>query len=153
MDMFELRIFLMSRLSRIVQYFRYISIRLMAYKNIHRSVILERGLTLDRVYPEGVHIGPNTLVVSRSTILSHEHVKRDSRDVNRPFVTDTYIGKNCFIGIGAMILPGVRIGDEVVVGAYAVVTKDVPSNTVVVGNPAKIVRRGVKMNDKAVLMD
>jgi maltose O-acetyltransferase len=50
------------------------------------------------------------------------------------------IGNGCWIGGRAIICPGVRIGDNVVVGAGSVVTKDVPSNVVVGGNPAKIIR-------------
>ena len=46
---------------------------------------------------------------------------------------------------------GLKIGDEVIVGAGAVVTKDVPSNCVVAGNPAKIIRTGIRMNDFAAL--
>ena len=47
------------------------------------------------------------------------------------------IGKNSFIGARAMILPGVCIGDQVIVGAMSVVSKDVPDHQIVVGNPAK----------------
>ena len=50
------------------------------------------------------------------------------------------IGDNCWIGGGSIICPGVTIGDNVVVGAGSVVVKDVPSNVVVAGNPAKIIR-------------
>lgn len=50
------------------------------------------------------------------------------------------IGDNCFIGVGAAILPNVRIGPNAVVGANAVVTRDVPPNTVVAGNPAEVVK-------------
>jgi maltose O-acetyltransferase len=50
------------------------------------------------------------------------------------------IGNDCWIGGRAIICPGVSIGDNVVVGAGSVVTKDVPSNVVVGGNPAKILR-------------
>ena len=53
------------------------------------------------------------------------------------------------IGIGAMIMPGIKIGDEVIVGAGSVVVKDVPSNCIVAGNPAKIVKEGIKMNERA----
>jgi acetyltransferase-like isoleucine patch superfamily enzyme len=66
-------------------------------------------------------------------------------------MTDTYIGRNCFIGVRATILPGVRIGDEVVVGASTVVTKDVPSNCVVVGNPGRIVRTNIRMDERAYM--
>ena len=51
-----------------------------------------------------------------------------------------HIGKNCWIGAGAIILPGGTIGDQVVVGAGSVVTKDLPSNVVAVGNPCRVVR-------------
>jgi maltose O-acetyltransferase len=50
------------------------------------------------------------------------------------------IGHQCWIGGRAIVCPGVTIGDNVVIGAGAVVTKDVPSNVVVGGNPAKIIR-------------
>lgn len=49
------------------------------------------------------------------------------------------IGNNCFIGHGAIILPGVTIGDNVIVGTCAIVTKDVPSNSVVAGVPARTI--------------
>ncbi len=50
------------------------------------------------------------------------------------------IGHHCWIGGGAIILPGVTIGDHVVIGAGSVVTKDIPSNVVAVGNPCKVIR-------------
>ena len=50
------------------------------------------------------------------------------------------IGKNCWIGAGAIILPGITIGDNVVVGAGSIVTKDLPSDVVAVGNPCKVLR-------------
>lgn len=49
------------------------------------------------------------------------------------------IGNNCFIGNGAKIMPGVTIGDNVIVGLCSIVTKDVPSNSVVAGIPAKVI--------------
>ena len=61
----------------------------------------------------------------------------------RLFKADTYIGKNCVIGARSIILPGVRIGDSTIVAAGSVVTKDTPPNTILAGNPAKIVKEGV----------
>lgn len=49
------------------------------------------------------------------------------------------IGSNVFVGAGSIILPGVTIGDRVVIGAGSVVTKDIPDNSVAVGNPAKVI--------------
>ena len=51
-----------------------------------------------------------------------------------------HIGKNCWIGAGALIMPGVTIGDNAVIGAGSVVTKDIPSNVVAVGNPCRLLR-------------
>ncbi len=50
------------------------------------------------------------------------------------------IGRNCWIGAGAVILPGVTIGDNTVIGAGSVVTKDIPANVVAVGNPCRVLR-------------
>ena len=52
-------------------------------------------------------------------------------------------GNNCVIGVNSIVLPGVTLGDEVVVGSGAVVTKDIPSNCIVAGNPARIVKEKI----------
>ena len=136
-----------SFIARRIQNLRMLLIKIKGY-DIHSSVILERQLHLDRLYPHGIHIQENCLIASGVTILSHDHCKRVD---NQPLLADTYIGKRCFIAVGATILPGVKIGDEVIVGAGAVVTKDVPSNVIVAGNPARIIRENIKMNEKAEL--
>ena len=51
-----------------------------------------------------------------------------------------HIGRNCWIGAGAVILPGVTIGDNTVIGAGSIVTKDIPANVVAVGNPCHVLR-------------
>ena len=134
--------------ANIFRKFRVFKLRLKGC-DIPYSAIIEGSVLLDKLYPRGIHIGENTLVAGGATILSHDHCKRVGN--NQPFLVDTFIGKNCFIAVGAIILPGVKIGDEVIVGAGAVVTKDVPSNTVVAGNPAKIIRENIKMNTFAAL--
>lgn len=134
-----------SFFAKIIQKYRNFYFRLQGY-TIENSVILERRLNFDRLYKKGIHIGANTLITSQVTILSHDHCKRVN---NQPLLLDTKIGKNCLIGIGAIILPGVNIGDEVIVGAGSVVTKDVPSNCIVAGNPARIIKSGIKMNNRA----
>lgn len=117
--------------------------------DIPYSAIIEGSVVLDKLYPKGIHIGENTLVAGGAMILSHDHCKRVGD--NQPFLTDTYIGKNCFIAVKSIILPGIKIGDGVIVGAGSVVTKDVPSNCIVAGNPAKIIRENIVMNDFAAL--
>lgn len=128
-----------------IQFLRNLYYRLKGY-DVHPTVIFERNLNLDRLYPGGIHIQENCLIASGVTILSHDHCKRVN---NQPLLADIYIGKNCFIAVGATLMPGITIGDEVIVGAGAVVTKDVPSHVIVAGNPAKIIRENIKMNNKA----
>jgi acetyltransferase-like isoleucine patch superfamily enzyme len=138
-----------SFIAGMVQSLRMLYVKLRGY-DIHSSVILERKLHLDRLYPQGIHIAENCLIASGVTILSHDHCKRVN---NQPLLLDIFIGKRCFIAVGATILPGVKIGDEVIVAAGAVVTKDVPSNVIVAGNPARIIRSNIRMNDKAELIN
>lgn len=142
---FAVRTFLAKK----IQFVRNLNYRLRGY-DVHPSVIFERQLHLDRLYPGGIHIKENCLIASGVTILCHDHCKRVN---NQPLLVDTYIGRNCFIAVGATILPGVKIGDEVIVGAGAVVTKEVPANCIVAGNPAKIIREKIRMNAAAELMN
>jgi acetyltransferase-like isoleucine patch superfamily enzyme len=141
---FAIRLFIATIFRKI----RVFKLRLKGY-DIPYSAIIEGSVVLDKLYPKGVHIGENTLVAGGSIVLSHDHCKRVGD--NQPFLTDTYIGKNCFIAVKVIILPGIKIGNEVIVGAGSVVTKDIPSNCIVAGNPAKIIRENIVMNDFAAL--
>jgi acetyltransferase-like isoleucine patch superfamily enzyme len=87
----------------------------------------------------GVKIGDNSLISSNCSIgsITHPiHSEKRHRIVHRP----VEIGCNVWIGMGAVVLPGVSIGDHSIVGAGAVVTKNVPPKTVVVGNPARFLK-------------
>lgn len=145
------RIYLLETLSPITQSFRRFILRLSGYKNIHHSVILERNLNLDRVDPQGITIKKNCLIASGVTILCHEHVYRDLVDKKLPLLKPVEIGARTFIGVGATILPGVTIGDDCIIGAGATVVKDIPHGSLAVGVPAKIIRSGLIMDNKAVL--
>lgn len=119
------------------------------YTNISKKIVIESGVRLDRLNPKGIHIASGCLIASGVTILSHEHVfvKPDGSY----YLKDTFIGKNCFVGVNALICPGVHVGNECIVGAGAIVTKDVPDNCMVVGVPAKVVKTGIHMNNHAML--
>ena len=115
---FTFRVFVAT----IFRKFRVFKFRLKGY-NILYSAIIESSVLLDKLYSKGIYLGENSLVASFVTILRHDHFRRGGN--NQPFLVDTFIGANCFIAIGAIIMPVVKIGDEVIVGAGAVVIKDV----------------------------
>ncbi|HDS1737806.1 MULTISPECIES: sugar O-acetyltransferase [Pseudomonas] len=86
-----------------------------------------------------VHIGADCQIAPSVQIYTADHpldptVRRTGLESGRP----VNIGNNVWIGGGAIILPGVSIGDDAVVGAGSVVTRDVPAGAVVVGNPARV---------------
>lgn len=78
-------------------------------------------------------VGPNVNLITTSHALDPAGRRTT---ISRPIV----LGKNVWIGAAAILLPGVTVGDNSVIGAGAVVTRDVPANTVVAGNPARVIR-------------
>ncbi|MCD8357062.1 MAG: sugar O-acetyltransferase [Clostridia bacterium] len=87
--------------------------------------------------------GPNVVVATAGHPILPE-LRKKGYQYNAP----VHIGKNCWIGSGAVIVPGVTIGDNTVIGAGSVVTKDIPSNVVAVGNPCRVLRQ-ISEHDKA----
>lgn len=83
-----------------------------------------------------VFIGPNVSMYTACHPLEPE-----VRNTGVEWAEPITIGNNVWIGGGATILPGVTVGDNAVIGAGSVVTRDVPGNTVVAGNPAKVIRQ------------
>lgn len=113
--------------------------------NIGSNVVISYKARLDTsINPRGLHIGNNTWVLAHACILAHDHCRGKNKIGLK---LDTYIGNNCVIGINCIIMPGVSVGNHVVVGSGAVVTKDVPDNCIVAGNPAKIIREGILISD------
>lgn len=114
-------------------YFIYVKIY---HMDIAENSKFSLGVKFDKSNPRGIHIGEESFIASGSVILAHDFCK--------PTKADTYIGKCCFIGVNAIIMCGVKIGDHVIVGSGAVVTKDVPSNCIVAGNPARIIKENIQ---------
>ncbi|MEA2828022.1 MAG: maltose O-acetyltransferase [Actinomycetota bacterium] len=111
-----------------------------SHLRIGARVFVNFGLVALDVAPitigDDVQIGPNVQLLT-PTHPTDAEPRREKWESARPIT----IGHNVWLGGGAIVLPGVSIGDNTVVGAGAVVTRDLPPDVVAVGNPARIVRR------------
>ncbi len=95
------------------------------------------GVIIDDSHCWLITIGDNVTIAPRGHILAHDASTKNETGYTR--IGMVSIGNDVFIGAESVILPNVSIGNKVIVGAGSVVTKDVPDNSVVAGNPAKII--------------
>ena len=111
------------------------------------SVWIGFGSLLDNAYPQKITIGENVTIAVGVQIFAHTEPPITIQEKYMPIVIkDVKIGDNVFIGAGSCILPGITIGNDVIIGAHSVVTKDIPSYSVCVGNPAHVVKDIRKLN-------
>jgi len=88
-----------------------------------------------------IHIGDNVQLATRVQLLTAYHpIKAIERNAGPELASPIRIGDSCWLGGGVIVLPGVTIGENTVIGAGSVVTKDIPANVVAVGNPCRILR-------------
>lgn len=111
-------------------------------KHVHlgKNVYANFNLTLvddTHIYiGDGTMLGPNVVIATAGhPILPELRVKQYQYNI------PVKIGKNCWLGAGVLVMPGVTIGDNSVIGAGSVVTKDIPENVVAVGNPCRVLRK------------
>lgn len=112
--------------------------------NIAPDVRMSFKSRIDKTNPKGLTIGEKTMVAFDAIILSHDYA-------SRRHAAKTVIGKHCFIGCGSIIMPNITLGDSVIVAAGSVVTKDVPDNCIVAGNPAKVIKTGIETIEYGML--
>jgi galactoside O-acetyltransferase len=114
------------------------------YTHFGNNVYANFNLTLvddtDIFVGDNVMFGPNVVIATAG-----HPVDPPLREKVAQFNIPVRIGKNVWIGAGAIVLPGVTIGDHSVIGAGSVVTKDIPPNVVAVGNPCRVLR---EINDR-----
>lgn len=95
------------------------------------------GYPIDGNWPWLISVGDNVTLASGVKLLAHD--ASTTKTGVHTKIGIVQIGSNVFIGANAIVLPNVRIGDNVIIGAGSVVTRDVPSNSVYAGNPARLV--------------
>lgn len=110
-------------------------------RHVHfgRNIYANFNLTL--VDDTHIYVGDNTMIGPNVTIATAGHpidleLRRRGLQYNMP----VRIGKNCWLCAGVIVLPGVTVGDNTVIGAGSVVTRDIPANVVAVGNPCRVLR-------------
>lgn len=107
--------------------------------HLGRNVYTNYGVTF--VDDTHIYIGDYTMIGPNTVLATAAHpldpgLRRKGLQYNLP----VRIGKNCWLGAGVVVLPGVTIGDNCVIGAGSVVTRDIPPNVVAVGNPCRVLR-------------
>ena len=118
-------------LKDLLGYGKQISVGKRFFANFNFTVLDEAPVTIG----DDCFIGPNVSIYTACH--STDPVERNSR---REWAEPVRIGDNVWIGGSVTILPGVTIGDNVTIGAGSVVTKDIPSNSIAVGNPCKVIK-------------
>lgn len=110
-------------------------------KHVHfgRNVYANFGLTC--VDDTHIYVGDYTMLGPNVVLATAGHpICPALREKGYQYNMPIHIGRNCWLGAGVIVLPGVSIGDNTVIGAGSIVTKDIPSGVVAVGNPCKVLR-------------
>ena len=102
-----------------------------------KDVHIMDGCILDPGHCWLIEIGDKVTLAPRVHILAHDASTK--RELGYTLIGRVSIGNNVFVGAGSIILPNVTIGDNVVIGAGSIVSRSIPSNSVAVGNPARVI--------------
>ena len=110
-----------------------------AHCHFGKNIYANFNLTL--VDDGHIYVGDGTMFAPNVIVATAGHpILPALREKAFQYNADVHIGKNCWIGAGAVIVPGVTVGDNTVIGAGSVVTRDIPSGVVAVGNPCRVLR-------------
>ncbi len=110
-------------------------------KHVHFGNYVYANFNLTMVDDTHIYVGDYTMFGPNVTIATAGHpILPELREKAYQYNASVKIGRNCWLGAGVIVVPGVTIGDNSVIGAGSVVTKDIPSNVVAVGNPCRVLR-------------
>lgn len=110
--------------------------------HVHFGKQVYANFNLTLVDDTHIYVGDYTMIGPNVTIATAGHPLLPMlRQKGLQYNASVRIGKNCWIGAGAILLPGVTVGDDTVIGAGSVVTKDIPSGVVAVGSPCRVLRQ------------
>ncbi len=109
--------------------------------HVHFGNSVYANFNLTMVDDTHIYVGDYTMFGPNVTVATAGHpIDPDLRSKAYQYNMPVHIGRNCWLGAGVVVLPGVTIGDNSVIGAGSVVTKDIPPNVVAVGNPCRVLR-------------
>lgn len=112
-----------------------------AGKNVHFGSNIYANFNLTLVDDTHIYVGSNTMFGPNVILSTAAHpVQPELRKAGYQYNLPIVIGENCWLGAGVIVLPGVKIGKNSVIGAGSVVTRDIPENVVAMGTPCRVVR-------------
>ncbi|MBI5711350.1 MAG: acyltransferase [Candidatus Eisenbacteria bacterium] len=142
-----LRTFLQKQLHIFARFCIHPELRLALYRmmgvSIGKHVFVGLDTWLDCQFPELIRIEDDVTISFRVTVVVHDDARRMDRTspgAGDGTVAPVFLRRGCYLGAGCLVLPGVTVGERAVVGAGAVVTRDVPPGKVVLGVPARVVK-------------
>ena len=110
-------------------------------KHVHFGSNVYANFNLTLVDDTHIYVGDNVMFAPNVTVAAAAHpIHPELRRKQAEFNAEVHIGSNVWIGANAVILPGIAIGENSVIGAGSIVTKSIPPNVVAVGNPCKALR-------------
>ena len=117
-------------------------------KHVHFGKGVYANFNLTLVDDTHIYVGDYTMLGPNVVLATAGHpILPELRPLAYQYNMPVHIGKNCWLGAVVIVLPGVTIGDNTVIGAGSIVTKDIPANVVAVGNPCRVLRE-INEHDK-----
>lgn len=122
--------------------------------HVHFGNNVYANFNLTLVDDTHIYVGDNVLFGPNVTVATAGHpICPELREAGYQYNASVRIGRNCWIGAGTVIVPGVSIGDNTVIGAGSVVTKDIPSGVVAVGVPCRVLRQVTERDSEYFFKD